>query len=196
MTSTPRASNEEEVAEKQLVAPEDAPRLGREENEQKIDQMEEENLKKEKTKKKSRNKSEIQGDGLDDAKEAIETNEVDVVREDFACTCLKAKNKELDLLTKKTSITYFTRQSSTKPEAVRRYVDPPMLNHCVQLLTPLSTPGHEKKNVKSDINPEGRYNDGKMAEKQEYEQPEKRDVTADSNLEGEHDEEMTLGKQP
>ena len=34
-----------------------------------------------------------------------------------------------------------------------------------------------------------------MAEKQEYKQPEKRDVTADSNLEGEHDEEKTVGKQ-
>ena len=27
------------------------------------------------------------------------------------------------------NITYFTRQSSNKPEAVRRYFDPPTLNH-------------------------------------------------------------------
>ena len=94
------------------------------------------------------------------------------------------------------SITYFTRQSSTKPEAVSRYVDPPMLNHCVQLLTPLSTPGHEKRDVKIDTNPEGRYDDGKMTEKQEYKQPKKRDVMADINPEGEHDEEKTVGKQP
>jgi hypothetical protein len=93
------------------------------------------------------------------------------------------------------SITYFTRQSSTKPEAVVRYVDLPVLNHCVQLLTPLSTPGPEKKDVKIDINPEGRYNDEKMAEKQEDEQPEKRDVMTDINPEGEHDEEKTVGKQ-
>jgi hypothetical protein len=182
--------NEEEVAENQLVAPKDAPRLGREENEQKISQMEEDNFEKEKAEKKSKNKCEIQGDGLDDAKEAIEINEVDVVRQDFACTSLKAKNKELEMLAensfgidnkdtseakdeapknKENSITYFTRQSSTKPEAVRRYVDPPLLNHCVQLLTPLSTPGPEKRDVKTDINPEGRDDDRKMAEKQGHE---------------------------
>jgi hypothetical protein len=50
--------------------------------------------------------------------------------------------------------------------------------------------------VKIDINPEGRYDDGKMAEKQGYEQPEKRDVMADINPEGKHNEEKTLGKQP
>jgi hypothetical protein len=77
--------NEEEVAEKQLVAPEDTPRLGREESiaeDWKI-------------------KAEIrlvQGDGLDDAKEAIKNNEENVVRQDFACKNSKAKNKELDLL--------------------------------------------------------------------------------------------------
>jgi hypothetical protein len=45
--------------------------------------MEEDNLEKEKTEKISKNKSEVQGDGLDDAKEAIEINGVDVVREDL-----------------------------------------------------------------------------------------------------------------
>jgi hypothetical protein len=77
--------NKEEVAEKQLVAPEDEPRLGREESiaeDWKI-------------------KAEIrlvQGDRLDAAKEAIENNEENVVRQDFACINSKAKNKELDLL--------------------------------------------------------------------------------------------------
>jgi hypothetical protein len=138
---------EEEVAEKQMVAPEDAPRLGREENEQKVSQMEEDNFEKEKTEKKSKNKYAIQGEGLDDAKEAIEINEVDVVREDCTYTSLKATNKELELLAEfifgiddedtseakdeasknqENNITYFTRQSSTKPEAARRYV----ILHC------------------------------------------------------------------
>jgi hypothetical protein len=36
------------------------------------------------------------------------------------------------------SITYFNRQSSTKTEAVARYVEFPVLNHFVQLLTALS----------------------------------------------------------
>jgi hypothetical protein len=89
---------EDEVVEKQLY---DTPRLGREENEQKVSQMEEDNLEKEETEKKSKNKSEVQGDGLDDAKEAIEINEVDMVREYFAGISLKAKNKELNLLTEK-----------------------------------------------------------------------------------------------
>jgi hypothetical protein len=89
------------------------------------------------------------------------------------------------------SITYFTRQSSTRTEAVARYVELPVLNHCVQLLTPLCTPGPEKIN----INPEGRHNDEKIAENKGYEQPEKRDVMVDINPEGEHDEEKTVGKQ-
>jgi hypothetical protein len=42
--------------------------------------MEEDKLEKEKTEKESKNKSETQGDGLDDVKEATEINEVDVVR--------------------------------------------------------------------------------------------------------------------
>jgi hypothetical protein len=46
------------------------------------------------------------------------------------------------------------------------------------------------------INPEGRYDDEKMAEKQEYEQPEKRDLMTDINPEGKHNEEKTVGKQP
>jgi hypothetical protein len=67
----------------------------------------------------------------------------------------------------------------------------------VQSLTPLYIPGHEKRDVKSNTNLEGRYNDGKKAEKQEYEveQPVKRDVMADINPEGEQDEEKTVGKQ-
>jgi hypothetical protein len=43
----------------------------------------------------------VQGDGLDDAKEAIEINEVDVVRQDFALISLKAKNKVLNLFAEK-----------------------------------------------------------------------------------------------
>jgi hypothetical protein len=64
----------------------------------------------------------------------------------------------------------------------------------VQSLTPLYIPGHEKRDVKSDTNLEGRYDDGKRAEKQEYEQPVKRDVMDDINPEGEHDEEKTVVK--
>jgi hypothetical protein len=37
--------------------------------------------------------------------------------------------------------TYLTRQSSSKPEAVRRYVDLPILKLFVQFVTPLSNPG-------------------------------------------------------
>jgi hypothetical protein len=59
-----------------------------------------------------------------------------------------------------------------------------------------NTPGPEKKDVKIDINTEGRDDNGKMAEKQGYEQPEKRDVMVDSSPEGEHDEEKTVGKRP
>jgi hypothetical protein len=43
----------------------------------------------------------VQGDGLDDTKEAIESKEEDVVRQEFACISSKAKNKELDLLAEK-----------------------------------------------------------------------------------------------
>jgi hypothetical protein len=39
------------------------------------------------------------------------------------------------------SITYFNRQSSTKTEAVARYVDFPVLNHFVKSVTSLSNPG-------------------------------------------------------
>jgi hypothetical protein len=91
-------NDKDEGVEKQS---DDAPRLGREENEQKISQTEEDNLEKEKTEKKAKNKSEVQGDGLDDAEEAIEINKVDVVREDFTYICLKAKNTELDLMAEK-----------------------------------------------------------------------------------------------
>jgi hypothetical protein len=70
----------------------------KEENEQKVSQTEEDNLEKEKTRKKSKNKSKAQGDGLDDAEEAIKITNVDMMRQNFACTSLKAKIKELDLL--------------------------------------------------------------------------------------------------
>jgi hypothetical protein len=70
----------------------------------------------------------VTGDGIDD-EDTIEAKDE------------APKNQE-------NSSTYFTRQSSTKPEAVRRYVDPQMLNHCVQPLTPLYIPGHEKRDVK------------------------------------------------
>jgi hypothetical protein len=54
------------------------------------------------------------------------------------------------------SITYYIRQSSTKTEAVARYVEFPVLNQFVQLVTPLSNPGlekPEKRDVMTDINP-------------------------------------------
>ena len=70
-----------------------------------------------------------------------------------------------------------------------------MLNHCVQPLTPLYILGHEKRDMKIDTNLEGRYDDGKKAEKQEHKQPVKRVVMADINPKGEHDEEKTVGKQ-
>jgi hypothetical protein len=65
------------------------------------------------------------------------------------------------------SITYYNRQSSTKTEAVARYVEIPVLNHLVQLVTPLSNPGPEKpekRDVMTDTNPEGRYDDMKAEE--------------------------------
>jgi hypothetical protein len=39
-----------------------------------------------------------------------------------------------------------------------------------------------------DFNPKGEYDDKEMVEKQVCTQPEQRDVMADINLEGEHDE--------
>jgi hypothetical protein len=68
----------------------------------------------------------------------------------------------------------------------------------VQLVTPLSNPGPEKpekSDVMTDINPEGRYDDGKMVEKQVYEQPEKRDVMVNINPKDKHDDEKTVEKQ-
>ena len=50
--------DEDEGVEKQ---PDDAPRLGREENEQEVSQTEEDYLEKEKTEKKPKNKAEVQG---------------------------------------------------------------------------------------------------------------------------------------
>jgi hypothetical protein len=88
----------------------------KEENEQKVSQTEEDNLEKEKTRDKSKNKSEVQGDGLDDAEEAIKINEVDMVRQDFACISLNAKNKELDLLAEK-SFGKKSKDDETKEEA-------------------------------------------------------------------------------
>ena len=55
------------------------------ENEQKVSQTEEDNLEKEKTREKSKNKSEVQGNGIDDAKEATKIYKVDMMRENFAC---------------------------------------------------------------------------------------------------------------
>ena len=73
---------------KQLVATGDAPRLKRKENIAEDWKMKAEI-------------SFVQDDGMDDAKEAIETNREDVVRQDFAHISSKAENKELDLLTEK-----------------------------------------------------------------------------------------------
>ena len=41
-----------------------------------------------------------------------------------------------------------------------------------------------QRDVMVDINPEGKYNEEKIVEKQLYEKPEKRDVMADINPEG------------
>jgi hypothetical protein len=60
-----------------------------------------------------------------------------------------------------------------KTEAVTRYVKIPVIKHFVQLVTPLSNPGPEKpekRDMMTDINPEGRYDDEKKVEKQVYEQ--------------------------
>jgi hypothetical protein len=87
-----------------------------EENEQKVSQTEEDNLEEEKTRVKSKNKSEVQGDGLDDAEEAIKINEVDMMRQDFACISLKTKNKELDPLAQKL-LEIKSKDDETKEEA-------------------------------------------------------------------------------
>jgi hypothetical protein len=94
-------------------------------------------------------------------------------------------------------ITYYVRQSSTKSEAVDRYVEIPVLNHLVKIVTPLSNPGPktpekrdamteyektEKKDVVDDIDSDS-------------EKPEKRDVMIDINPEGEYNEEKTVKKQ-
>jgi hypothetical protein len=95
------------------------------------------------------------------------------------------------------SFAYYIRQSSTKTEAVGRYVELPVINQFVHLVTPLSNPGSEKpekRNVMTDINPEGRYDKGKMVEKQVHKQPEKRDVMVDVNPKGKHDNEKTVEK--
>jgi hypothetical protein len=95
------------------------------------------------------------------------------------------------------SITYHTRQSSTKTEAVLRYVDFPSVNQFMQLVTPLPNPGLEKlekRDVMTNINPEGGYDNGKMVDKQVHKQPEKRDVMVDFNPKGKHDDEKTEEK--
>jgi hypothetical protein len=77
------------------------------------------------------------------------------------------------------SITYFTRQSSTKTKAVHRYVDFPTLNHFRQLVTSLSNPGSEqpeKMDVMVDINPEAEHEGVKTVERHPYEKPEKKNV--------------------
>jgi hypothetical protein len=94
------------------------------------------------------------------------------------------------------SFTYHARQSSTKTEAVLRYVDFPISNQVVQFVTPLSNTGPvkpEKRDVTINTNLEGRYDDEEMVEKQVDEQPEQRDVMVDITLEGEHDEKKTVG---
>jgi hypothetical protein len=60
------------------------------------------------------------------------------------------------------SFTFHTRQSSTKTEAVLRYVDFPMSNQLVQFVTPLSNTGPlkpEQRDVMTYTNLEGRYDD-------------------------------------
>jgi hypothetical protein len=94
-------------------------------------------------------------------------------------------------------ITYYIRRSSTKTEASVRYVELPVINQFVHLVTPLSNPGSEKpdkRNVMTDINPEGRYDEGKMVEKQVHKQPEKRDMMVDINPKGKHVNEKTVEK--
>ena len=54
------------------------------------------------------------------------------------------------------SSTYLDRQSSTKTDAVLRYVDLPILKCFVQFVTQLSNPGSEKseeKDVMLDVHP-------------------------------------------
>jgi hypothetical protein len=80
--------DEEEVAEKQLVATGDAPRLRKEDSIAKEWKMKAEI-------------SLVQDNGIDDAKKVIETNEEDVVRQDFNHLSPKAENKELDQVAKK-----------------------------------------------------------------------------------------------
>ena len=77
--------------------------------------------------------------------------------------------------TSSSSFTYHTRQSSTKTEAVLRYVDFPMSNQLVQFVTPLSNTGPlkpEQRDVMTYTNLEGRYKDEEAVEKQVDEQPE------------------------
>jgi hypothetical protein len=110
------------------------------------------------------------------------------------------------------NITYSKRQSSTKTEAVARYVEFPILNHFMQLVTSSSNPGphsgdelmmkseedmHEKPEKRDEVdntNPEGKHDDEKV-EKQLYEKPGKRNMMVDINTEGEYDEEKTVRKQ-
>ena len=75
------------------------------------------------------------------------------------------------------SITYYIRQSSTKTEAVARYVVFPVLNHFVQSVTSLSNPGLYSEDALMMKSEEDIHN-----------KPEKRDVMVDINPEGEHDE--------
>jgi hypothetical protein len=104
------------------------------------------------------------------------------------------------------STTYFIRQSSTKTEAVARYVEFPVLNHVVHLVTSLSNQGTysedalmmkseedvyekpEKRDVVDEINPEGKHYNEKNEEKQVYKKPEKKDVVADINFKGKYDD--------
>jgi hypothetical protein len=58
--------------------------------------------------------------------------------------------------------TYLDRQSSTKTEAVLRYVDLPIIKLFVQFVTPLSNPGSEKpeeKDVMIEVHPKGEHDE-------------------------------------
>jgi hypothetical protein len=94
------------------------------------------------------------------------------------------------------SITYHTRQSSTKTEAVLRYVDLPCVNQFIQLVTPSPNPGLEKlekKDVMTDTNPESGYDDGKTVDNEVHKQPKKGDVMVDCNPK--HHNDKTAEKQ-
>jgi hypothetical protein len=111
------------------------------------------------------------------------------------------------------SSTSYIRQSSTKTEAVARFVEFPVLNHFVQSVTSCSNPGTysgdalmmkseedthkkpEKRDVENDISLKGKHDDKKTVEKQVHEKPEKNDVKVDINPEGRYDDEKKEERQ-